>query len=107
MLFVTKTNDDLFHCFSVSHNGLFHLNCLHGPRLAVRMILEGAWGDLVGVLAPVCSSFSAPNRGTAARDILSIWGNFFHPSVASGNKMMSRSGVEKMYLTFLVLLIVA
>ena len=58
------------------------------------MILEGKWADLAVMLAPVCSSFCAPNQGTAARDILNIWGNFFHPSVACGNKMMSRRGLD-------------
>ena len=43
------------------------------------------------MLAPVCSSFCAANQGTAARDLLNGWGNFFHPSISRGNKLMSRT----------------
>ena len=43
------------------------------------------------MFAPVCSSFCAANHGTAFRDLLNGWGNFFHPSVRCGNKMMSRT----------------
>lgn len=62
-----------------------------GPRLAIRMILSGSWADLAAMLAPVCSSFCAANQGTAARDLLNGWGNFFHPSISRGNKLMSRT----------------
>ena len=61
------------------------------PRLAIRMILSGSWADLAAMLAPVCSSFSAANQGAAARDLLNGWGNFFHPSISCGNKLMSRT----------------
>ena len=61
------------------------------PRLAIRMILSGSWADLAAMLAPVCSSFCTANQGTAARDLLNGWGNFFHPSISRGNKLMSRT----------------
>ena len=60
-------------------------------RLAIKLVLSGAWGDLATMLAPVCSSFCSTNQGTAARDLLNGWGNFFHQSIHNGNKMMSRT----------------
>ena len=62
-----------------------------GLRLAIKMISSGAWADLAGMFAPVCSSFCAANQGTACRDLLNGWGNVFHISIQCGNKMMSRT----------------
>lgn len=61
-------------------------------RLAIKMILEGSYGELISFFAPVCSSFSAANQGTAARSLLNGFGMSFHPSIRRGNKMMTRTG---------------
>ena len=58
------------------------LNGLYGPRIAIMLVLEGKYAQMISFLAPVCSSYSAVNVASSARST----------SVRLGNKMISRPG---------------
>lgn len=66
------------------------LNSNAGFVLAVKLILRGAFNNLVGLFAVVCSSFVPVNRGTGSRDLMVPEGNESVPSVRRSNKLMSR-----------------
>ena len=61
-------------------------------RLAIALILQGQPAAMLAVLAIVCSSWSAVNKGTSERDELIPLGANYKPSVRSANKMVARTG---------------
>ncbi|CAE7403155.1 unnamed protein product [Symbiodinium pilosum] len=69
----------------------FDLNSDSGFALAVVLILQGAWSQLVGIFATCCSSFVQINSGTSGRDMLTPEGRVNLPSVARSNKLLSRT----------------
>ena len=68
------------------------LNGLYGPRIAIMLVLEGKYAQMISFLAPVCSSYSAVNVASSARSILTPLGRVTSTSVRRGNKMISRPG---------------
>ena len=60
------------------------------PRLALVSILNARFYDFVAVVAMVCSSFVAINRGTNQRYPYAPLGAEEYPSVARGNLLASR-----------------
>ena len=68
------------------------------PRLAILLILHGRAQELIAFLAPVCSSYSAVNLGTSKRSLLTPLGQLCNTSVRRGNKMVSRTVFENVYM---------
>lgn len=75
-----------FHVGIVSFTLEMHL------RLCIWLILQGRPLELLTLLAPVCSTWSAVNLATSQRSELCPWGNVGLLSVRRGNKMVSRPG---------------
>lgn len=63
------------------------------PRLAVLLGVQACFGQLVMVLATVCSTWVAVNAGTSRRSILVPQGCVSGTATRKGNKMAVRSGV--------------
>ena len=60
-------------------------------RLCVWLILSAAEDDFLLVLAVVCTSFCAINKGTNRRDALVPYGDPAKNYVAQGNLLLERS----------------
>ena len=60
------------------------------PRLALATMMNAKPGDATVLLAMVCSSFSAANRGTSQRSIVCPLGDITKRSVQIGNMMLCR-----------------
>ena len=59
-------------------------------RLCVWVVMNMA-PDSFLMLAPVCSTWGLPNRGTSKRSFVNPFGNPILPSVREANQMMSRT----------------
>ena len=60
------------------------------PRLALAMVLQGKYSELIVIIAVVCSTWSIVNLNTSQRDLLTPYGNAEVRAVAEGNRMVSR-----------------
>ena len=58
-------------------------------RLCLWLAIQGRFQELLAVLAPVCSSFSAVNVATSQCSELCPWGNCCLVGVRRGNKLAS------------------
>lgn len=67
----------------------FHLDGVN-LRLAIKLCLHGRLGEALYVVAVVCSSWSAVNKGTSQRDVLTPLGDPSITGVRAGNQMVSR-----------------
>ena len=64
------------------------------PRLAIAMVLQGAWSQICCFFGTCCSSFVAINQGTSCRSALVPEGCERVPSVRVGNKLLCRTGLR-------------
>ncbi len=67
----------------------FHLDTMN-LRLAIKLCLHGRLGEALYVVAVVCSSWSAVNKGTSQRDVLIPLGDPSVTGVRGGNQMVAR-----------------
>lgn len=76
------------------------ISCHQNLRLCIWLVLQGRVSEMLGVLAPICSSYSAVNRSTSKRSILLPFGDESLTGVRRGNKILSRCGVAKWFHAF-------
>lgn len=62
-----------------------------GFLLCIITILRGRFNDLICMMGILCSTWTVVNAGTSCRDLLTPMGQQDYPSVASGNRMVSRA----------------
>lgn len=71
------------------------LNLRPQPRLALKSLLEGGYGRVMGAYGVCCSSWVTCSRGSTKRSILTPMGCVEYDSVAKANKMVSRCLIYK------------
>ena len=76
----------LFICSSILLSHIFW-----SPRLALKAILEGNYGELLVTMGVCCSSWVVASRGSSKRSFLTPMGCATYKTVAEANKMVSRS----------------
>ena len=64
------------------------------PRLALLTMTNAKPGDATVLLAMVCGTFCAANKGTSKRSIILPLGDVTKLSVQKANKMLCRTAVN-------------
>ena len=72
--------------------------CCRHPRLAVAMVLQGTWSQVVCFFGTCCSSFVNINSGTSGRSALVPEGCDAVPSVRSSNKLLCRTAAVVLHV---------
>lgn len=67
-------------------------------RLAVLLILQSAFGKLVAILAPPCSTWISINCGTSKRTIITPSGDETYLQNRKANKLATRTGFRYTWL---------